>query len=106
MLSAKSISGKTQDEIETPAEPAIPQVVPQVEQASPAAEKPVSSSPVVSETEDQIPPPVVPMTRPPGKPRLAQIEMIAFGTRTPQSYIPSGQPFDIHLLLDLSDVKV
>jgi hypothetical protein len=51
-------------------------------------------------------PPVVAMVEPPGALRLHDLEAILSGTQSHQSFLPFGQPFDVHLTLDLSDVVV
>ncbi len=125
-LASESISREAQAEIETPAElqasiedahDATPSFISQVEPAALVAENAESVPPFVIEVTEPVPPvvtspgdnetgitpPIVAMT---GMPRLRQIEMVPAGTHTPQDCLPYSQPFDVHLTLDLSDVKV
>jgi len=74
--------------------------------AAPDAEKTESATPVVAPLhakEAHIPSPVVAMT---GIPHLSQIETVPIGTHTPQNCFPYSQTFNVHLTLDLSDVRI
>jgi hypothetical protein len=101
-LASESISSEAQEKIEVPAEP----VVSEVELAASAVEVTEPASPVVAAPkakEADIPPPVVAMT---GIPRLHQIETVSAGAHTPQNVFVHDQPFNVHLILDLSSVSV
>jgi len=88
-LASKSISSKTQEEVEAPAELLVPPVV-----APPGLK------------EDQIPPQVVAISEPIGVPRLSRIETVLAGAHTPQNFFAHDQPFNGHLTLDLSNVRI
>jgi hypothetical protein len=125
-LASEPISSEAQEEVEAPAEPVVPPVISQVELTAPAAEKTESVSPVVTEPElaasaGEVIEPVLPVIAPPGAkeaqiippalaitgvPRLRQIETVPAGTHTPQNCLPSGQPFEIRLTIDLSGLRV
>jgi hypothetical protein len=128
-LASEPISSEAQEEGEAPAEPMVPPGGSQVELATPAAEKTESVPPVASEPElaphaaeviepappvvappgakeAQIIPPVVAMSGSIGVPRLRQIETVPAGAHIPQSCLPYGQLFDVHLTLDLSDLRI
>jgi hypothetical protein len=105
-LASESTSSEVQEEVEAPAEPVVPPIVSQVELAPPTAEKTESVPPVATPPgakEAQIIPPVLAIA---GVPRLRQIETVPAGTHTPQNCLPYGQPFDVRLTIDLSDLKV
>lgn len=105
----------------------VPAVAVEPELAAPAAEETESIPPVVAEPEPVAPaseeaepaPPVVaaPVTRDteitspvgagPGLSgilRLRDLEMVPAHARSHQNFLPYDQPFDAHLMLDLSDV--
>jgi len=108
-LASKSVSSEAQEGIEALAEVEAPPVVVELELAAPAAEITEPVPPIVAPPgpeEDQIPQPVVAITEPIGVPRLSQIETVPAGTHTPQNCLPYGQPLDVRLTLDLSDVRV
>jgi hypothetical protein len=125
-LASESISSKAQEEVEVPAEPVVPPIVSQVELAAQTDKKNESVPPVVAEPELAAPvaevtesaPPVVATPgakeahiRPPvvaliGKPRLHQIETVSADTDTPQNFFARDQPFNVHLTLDLSNVRI
>lgn len=121
-----SRSSEAREEVEAPAEPVVPPIVSQVELIAPAAESIETVPPVVAETElaasalevtepappvvappgakeAHIPPPVVAMT---GTPYLHQIETISADAHISQNFFASGQPFNVHLTLDLSGVRM
>jgi predicted flap endonuclease-1-like 5' DNA nuclease len=82
------------------AEPAI--AVPIAEAIEPAP--PVVTPPSAKEAE--ITPPLVPMTVPVGRvPHLRRMEIVSAEAPGPQKLLRSGQPFDVRLTLDLSDVE-
>ena len=125
-LTSKSISSEAQEEAEVPAELVVPSIVPQLELAVQAAEKTETFLSVVAEpeliasaVEVSEPAPlvvasagakeahshssVVTMT---GMPHIHQIETISAGTHTPQNFFVHDQPFNVHLTLDLREVRV
>jgi hypothetical protein len=104
-------------------------VVSQVELTAPIIEKPESAPPVVVESEitasaaekiefvpsvvtasssreAQITPPVVAMIGSVSVPRLRKIETMPAGAHTPQKCLSYDQPIDVHLTLDLDDLRV
>jgi Helix-hairpin-helix domain len=128
-LASESISSEAQEEIEAPPEPVVPSVVSELELAPSAPEKTEYVPPVVAEPElappaaeviepvppvvappgakeVQITPPVVAMSGSIGVPRLRQIETVPAGAHIPQNCLPYGQPFDVLLTLDLSDLRI
>ena len=125
-LASESISSEAQEEVEAPAELVVPPVVSQVELAASAAEvtepvPPVVTKPELAASAAEVTEPVPPVVAPPGVkeaqitppvlaitglPRLRQIEMVPAGAHTPQNFFLYGQPFDVHLTLDLSDVRI
>ena len=108
-LVSESISSEAQEEVDAPAEPVVPPVVSQVELAAPAATVTEPVPLVVSPPgakEAQIGPPVVAARGSVGVPRLHQIETVPAGAHTPLNFLPSDRPFDVHLTLDLSDLRV
>jgi hypothetical protein len=102
-LASESVSSDTQEGVEAPIEHAhsatpsdeVPPAVAELELAAPAAE-----------VTEPVPPPVVAITEPTGAPRLSQIETVLAGAYIPQNFFAHSQPFDVHLTLDLSDVRV
>lgn len=128
-LASEAISSEAEREVEAPAEPMVPPVVSQVKLAALAAEKTEYVPPIVAEPElappaaevtepvppvvaspgakeAQITPPVVTMTGSVGVPRLLGIVTVLAGASTPQNFLSHDQPFDVHLTLDLSDLRV
>lgn len=124
-LMSESISSEAQEKVEAPAKPVIPPpVVSQVELVAPASEKaeyaplvvdePELASPIVEVIEPvppgtkeaEITPPVVAITGSVSMPRLLGIVTASAGAPIPQNFLPHDQPFDVHLTLDLSDLRV
>ena len=105
-LASAPLSSEAQEEFEAPAELVVPPVISQVELAAPAVEVTEPVPPVVASPgakEAQAIPPVVAIT---GVLRLRRIEMVPAGTHIPQNCLPYGQPFDVRLTIDPSDLKV
>jgi hypothetical protein len=92
----------------TPSEVVLP-VAAELELAASAAEVTEPAPPVVAPPvaiEAQITPPVVATIGYVGVPRLREIEIVPAGTHTPQNLLPYGQPLDVQLTLDLSDLRL
>jgi hypothetical protein len=87
----------------TPSEVVLP-VAAELELAASAAEVTEPAPPVAIEA--QITPPVVATIGYVGVPRLREIEIVPAGTHTPQNLLPYGQPLDVQLTLDLSDLRL
>jgi predicted flap endonuclease-1-like 5' DNA nuclease len=122
-LASESISSVAQKEVEALAElqapiehahsatssDDAPPVVAELELAAPAAEVTEPVPPIVAPPgpkEDQISSPTAAIAEPIGALRLIQVETIPTGSRTTQNCYPYGQPLDIRLTLDLSDINV
>ncbi len=117
-ISSEALEGvEALDEIQAPIEHAhsatlsdeYPTIVAELEHATPAAEVTESVPLIVappSHQEDQIPPPVVAISEPIGLPCLSQIEMVLTGAHTPQNFFAHDQPFNVHLTLDLSNIRI
>lgn len=94
-LASESVSSEAQEGVEALAEVEVPPAVAEHELAVPAVE-----------VTEPVPPPVVAITEPIGVPRLSQIETVLTGAHTPQNFFTHDQPFNVHLTLNLSNVRV
>jgi hypothetical protein len=108
-LASKPVSSEAQEGVEALAEVEVPPAVAELELAAPAAEVTEPVPPIVAPPgpkEDQISSPTAAIAEPIGALRLIQLETIPTGSRTSQNCYPFGQPLDIRLTLDLSDINV
>jgi hypothetical protein len=94
-LASKPVSSEAQEGVEALAEVEVPPAVAELELAAPAAE-----------VTEPVPPPVVAITEPIGVPRLSQIETVLAAANSLQNFFAHDQPFNVHLTLDLSNVRV
>ena len=102
-LISGSISREAEEDVEVPKDHAH-SVTPSNEGPRVVAEL-ETSTPIV-EVIEPVPPPVVAITEPTGVLRLSQIETVLAGSYMPQNFFTHDQLFNIHLTLDLRNVRI